>query len=79
MLARARDISQMSLDVIQWIEAPRPLSEEVDRVLAAGYLRGSDCLHVAAALYLSPNPGQLTFLTLDTRQRVIAKKLGVKM
>ncbi|MEO8620236.1 MAG: PIN domain-containing protein [bacterium] len=71
-------LPQLSLDVIQWIEAPRPLSEEVDRVLAAGYLRGADCLHVAAALYLSPDPAQLTFLTLDARQGLIAKKLGFK-
>ena len=64
------------LDNIEFVKIERALSDEIDRVLAAGYLRGADCLHLATALYLSPIPAQLTFLTLDTSQRAVAKKLG---
>ncbi len=64
---------------ISWTQTPLTLSAEIDRVLAAGYLRGADCWHVATALFLAPDPRQLTFLTLDVRQRAVAKKLGFKV
>lgn len=54
----------------------RSLRPEIDRVLAAGYVRGADCLHLATALYLAPDPTELTFLTLDGRQRAVAEALG---
>ena len=56
----------------------RPLSVEIERVLDAGYVRGAHCFHLASALYLSPQPSATTFLTLDTRQRAVAKALGFK-
>ena len=80
--ACAREEAQLpdaELEMIDWVEVPRPLSAELDRVLRAGYLRGADCLHLATALYMSPEPAQLTFLTLDLRQRAVAKKLGFKV
>ena len=80
--ACARDDAPLparELERISWIDAPRPLSAEIDRVLAAGYLRGADALHLATALYLEPRPRSLTFLTLDVRQRAVAKKLGFKV
>ncbi|WP_373059753.1 PIN domain-containing protein [Gemmatimonas sp.] len=58
------------------IFAPRSLRPEIERVLVAGYVRGADCLHLATALYLAPDPGELTFLTLDERQRAVAVQLG---
>ncbi len=72
-------VPQDQLDSLEWVETPNPLSAEVDRVLAAGYLRGADCWHLATALLLSPDPRELTFLTLDLRQRAVAKKLGFKL
>ncbi len=72
-------IPTVELAQIAWVEAQRPLSAEIDRVLAAGYLRGADCWHVATALFVSPDPRQLTFLSLDTRQRAVAKVLGFKV
>ena len=71
-----RAVPREELDNIEFVKIERALSDEIDRVLAAGYLRGADCLHLATALYLSPIPAQLTFLTLDTSQRAVAKKLG---
>ena len=58
------------------VSPDRPLSEELRRVAAAGYLRGADLWHVACALFLSPSPSELTFLTLDDAQRSVARRLG---
>lgn len=66
------------LDRIEWIEADRPLSAELERVFAAGYVRGADAWHLATALYLAPDPAELTFLTLDDRQRGVAEVLGFR-
>ena len=43
-----------------------------------GYVRGADLWHLACALYVAASPGELTFLTLDERQRTVAKALGFK-
>ncbi len=61
---------------IGWIVAPGELSDQLARIFEAGYLRGVDAWHLATALYLAPDPGELTFLTLDERQGDIASKLG---
>ncbi len=61
---------------VSWIVPDRPLNPEISRVLAAGYVRGADCWHLAAALYLAEDPSELTFLTLDARQREVAVALG---
>jgi predicted nucleic acid-binding protein len=61
---------------IAWIVPPGTLSSELSRVLATGYVRGADAWHLAAALYLAPTPAELTFLTLDARQREVAATLG---
>src|SRR3954470_13167704 len=53
------------LDGIDWILPNRPLTVEMSAVLAAGYLRGADLWHVACAMFVSPNPVELSFLTLD--------------
>jgi hypothetical protein len=65
-----------ALSAITWISPDRPLRSEIVRVLEAGYVRGADCWHLATALYLAPDPGELTFLTLDVRQRGVAEALG---
>ena len=61
---------------ITWIYPNRPLTTEFDRVLRVGYLRGADLWHVAVALYAAPDPSQISFITLDMRQRDIARKIG---
>lgn len=61
---------------IVWTHTERPLSAELERVFAVGYLRGADAWHLATALYLAPDPSELTFLTLDDRQRGVAEQLG---
>lgn len=66
------------LHEIAWIASPGPLSEELERVFAAGYVRGADAWHLATALSLAPDPSELTFLTLDDRQRAVAEALGFK-
>jgi hypothetical protein len=63
---------------MQRLMPARDLAPEIGRVLDAGYLGGADCWHLATALYLTPEPKSLTFLTLDARQRAVAKTLGFK-
>jgi hypothetical protein len=57
----------------------RPLTGEIARVLAAGYVRGADCWHLATALYLTDDPSSLTFLTVDERQKSVAVSLGFEV
>lgn len=64
---------------LQWILPARPLTEEIQRVLDAGYARGADCWHLACALYLVNDPGEVTFLTLDAQQRHVAQTLGFRI
>ena len=66
------------LELVQWIFQDRTLSEELERVFKAGYVRGADAWHLATALSLAPDPSELTFLTLDDRQRAVAEALGFK-
>lgn len=66
------------LGAISWIVPDRPLHPEIARVLDAGYVRGADCWHLAAALYLAEDPAGISFLTLDERQAGVAKALGFR-
>ena len=61
---------------VQWVLPERPLTRELSAVLASGYLRGPDLWHVATALYVSPRPSDLEFVTLDARQAVVASAVG---
>ncbi len=67
------------LERIVWIFPDRVLTREIERVLAAGRLRGADLWHVATALYLEPDPSELTFLTADNRQREVAAAVGFRI
>jgi hypothetical protein len=76
-LAR-EDVAQDTslLESIRWVLPDRPLSGELDRVFAAGRARGAGAWHLATALFLLPDPVDLSFLTLDQRQRDVAQALG---
>ena len=67
------------MSAISWVIPDRPLHAEIAQVLAAGQVRGANCWHIAAALYLSPEPAAITFLTLDERQRGVAETLGFEV
>ena len=64
---------------LNWTFPDRPLTQEFARILGTGHLKGADLWHVACALYLSPNPQDLSFLTLDARQKKVAAKLGFRV
>ena len=64
------------LSWISWVLPDRPLTPEIERVLAAGYLRGADLWHVACALYLAEDPKDISFITLHRQQRAVARELG---
>jgi predicted nucleic acid-binding protein len=61
---------------LSWVVPDRPLHAEIARVLAAGYVRGADCWHLASALYLAEDPAAISFITLDERQAAVARALG---
>lgn len=75
-IREAAELDPALLDAISWIVPDRPLHAEIARVLAAGYVRGADCWHLATALYLAAEPAEIAFLTLDERQLAVARSLG---
>ena len=64
---------------IEWVLPDRPLTHEFGVVLQVGYLRGADLWHVATALYLAREPSEISFVTLDDRQRTVAAALGFQV
>lgn len=70
------EVSDAHWAAVRLIHPDRSLAPEIARMLEAGYVRGADCWHIAAALWLSPDPSQLAFLTLDTAQRSVAARVG---
>jgi len=74
-----REVTKAFHAELSLIAPDRALSEELARVLGAGYVRGADCWHLATALYVAPEPSALTFLTLDLAQRKVAKALGFRV
>ncbi len=71
--------AQRYLARIRWVYPSRPLAEEIETVLEAGYLRGADLWHVANALLAAPTPREMAFVTLDERQRAVAAELGFQV
>jgi hypothetical protein len=57
----------------------RSLSAEIAAVLALGALPGADAWHLACALYVAEDRRDVAFLTLDERQRAVAKRLGFEV
>ena len=69
--------SNFRLNKISWVIPARPLTGELNSVLAAGYLRGADLWHVAVAIYAEKiTMIKMSFLTLDNRQRYVANTVG---
>lgn len=66
------------LDRIGWILTNRPLTDEIKTALDAGYLRGADLWHVATALYAAPEPGAISFITLNDSQARVAAALNLR-
>lgn len=78
-LREGLDLDRSILDGITWILPDRTLSEEIAEVLTHGYIRGADCWHLATALYsAAQEPSSIAFLTLDSRQRTIARELAFR-
>ena len=66
------------LSDISWVVPDRPLHAEIASVLAAGYVRGAGCWHLASALFVAEDAAAISFLTLDQRQAAVAKRLGFR-
>ena len=79
-LAReSADLDETLFSWITWVLPDRPLSVEITRVLGAAYLRGAALWHLSTAIYVTSDPGDLTFLTLDRRQVEVAEALGFRV
>ena len=73
----ALDALQPALAAISLVLPERSLEREMREVLSLGYLRGADLWHVACALFLTgEDRGELAFLSRDTAQRRVARRLG---
>lgn len=73
-------LAELVFSTIDFIILPQEdLFQEYPRIFKEGYLRGADAFHLATALYIDPLAKNLTFLTADERQKVVAKKLGFKV
>ncbi len=64
------------LSGLRWVFPDRPLTREIQMALGAGYLRGANLWHIATALYIAPEPHDISFVTLDGRQGNVADILG---
>ena len=76
--ACAREGRSLPVDLLSrigWILIERPLSAEIQAALDKGYLRGAALWHVATALYAAPDPGAISFITLDESQARVARAL----
>ncbi len=76
LVRESADLDEALFSWITWVLPDRPLSAEITRVLGAAYLRGADLWHLSMAIYVTSDPADLTFLTLDQRQREVAEALG---
>ena len=75
----AVEVDEALFSWMKWVLPDRPLSVEIIRVLQPGYVRGADLWHLATAIYVTPEPSHLTFLTLDRRQEEVAAALGFNL
>jgi predicted nucleic acid-binding protein len=70
------DAAQDLVTGITWVYPNRPLTQEFDRIITLGYLRGADLWHLACALFLAPDGRDLAFMTLDQSRQRVATRLG---
>lgn len=71
--------SREHTEPIRWIWTDRPLGDEMETILRVRYLKGADLWHLAAAFSFAPEPREMTFVTLDERQRAVAAELGFRI
>lgn len=72
----ALDKAAPFVDMVSLVIPERSLLPEYLSIFEAGYLRGADAYHLAAALYTDPTRKQLGFATADQKQSEIADRLG---
>lgn len=70
--------SENLLAALRFLHPQRRLTAEIEAANAAGQLRGADLFHVASALFVAPN-AEITFLSLDGKQREVAARLGFEV
>ncbi len=75
-----REAAHRFLAQISWVKMDRRLSDELllilDLDLDLGHMRGADLHHLATALSIFRDPTAAFFLTLDSKQGQMARRLG---
>ena len=71
------EVPEGLLSVLTWVFPNRALTDEYREVLEHGYLRGADLFHLGCALYLRAELEDLAFVSVDHRQRQVARSLGM--
>jgi uncharacterized protein with PIN domain len=65
---------------VAWLPVKRQLTTRISRVLDQGVaLKGADVWHLASALYATPRPSLMSFLSLDAGQRKASQQLGFQV
>ncbi len=72
------ELNESFVSGVGWVHPNRSLRNEMTLALEAGYLRWADLWYIAVALYAARRPNNLTFFTLDIRQRTVAASLGFR-
>ena len=67
------------IELVSLIIPQRSLRSEFHKIFQAGYCRGPDAYHIAAALYLDPKKQNLTFVSADMTQNQLASKIGFRI
>ena len=76
---KGRAVPENLVSRFHWVFPVRRLTAELRAVLGAGYVRRADLWHLACALYVAPNPAELSFLTRDQRQADVAAELRFQL
>lgn len=67
-----------SLERINWVLPPRPLSDEYLLVLKHSHVRGADLYHIACALFLRSELDEIDFVSADVKQLQAATLIGLR-
>ncbi len=71
------ELLRPALSAVTLVLPSRSLEEEMRQALEFGRLRGADLWHVACALFVAGSArGELRFLSRDSVQRTVARRLG---
>lgn len=72
------DTLTMTLEHVSLYTPNLSLAKQYQTLFLKGYCRGPDAYHIACALYVDDQSGNIIFATADQHQGEIAKKVGLE-